>query len=705
MEHNHNHHDEHSSCCSPKTEKTDLSGQEHNHSEHGDQVGHGEHHDHTEHHAMMAADFKRRFFIALMVSVPILILSPSIQQWFGFSVPAFTGSNFVLFGLASIIALYASWPFYSHGYGELKDKELGMMVLVSLAVLSGYVYSAATTFFIDAPDFYWEIATLATILLLGHWLEMRAVVGTGGALKELVALIPPTAHRVDENGTVETIKTSALSIGDKVLVKPGEKIPVDGMVVEGTSSVNESLITGESKLMRKKAGDTVIGGSLNVDGSLTVQVSKTGADTAIAQIIELVRGSQSSKPRSQRLADRAAHYLTIVAIVVGLGTFFIWNFWLGASFVFALTLTITVVVITCPHALGLAIPTVTTITSTLAAKNGILIKNMDGLEVARDIDWVLFDKTGTLTQGAFGVSDVLLFGDENNALQLAASVESRSEHMIAQSIVAYAKDQNLSLREVQDFKAIPGHGVFGRVHVGDGSIAEVVVGTTQLLQDYGIVLERKHLEQVASLEEKGATVIYVASRKKIAAVIALADMVKPESRDAITSLHGLGVHVAMITGDNEAVARSVARELGIEKYFSRVLPEDKVNKVKALQSGGQKVMMVGDGVNDAPALTQADVGVAIGAGTDVAVASADIVLVKSNPSDIVKLINLSHATGVKMKQNLVWATGYNAIAIPVAAGALAHWNFFLRPEWGAIAMTLSSVIVVVNALLLRRVKL
>jgi len=667
---------------------------------------HEKQHDHTEHHSMMAQDFKRRFFIALVISIPVLILSPTIQEWFSFSVPQFMGDKFVLFGLASIIALYTAWPFYTNGYEELKEKQLGMMVLVSLAVLTGYLYSVAATFFIDAKDFYWEISTLTLVLLLGHWIEMRAVVGTSGALKELVKLIPPKANLIKNNGSTEVVETAELKVVDMILIKPGEKVPIDGIIVEGSSSVNESLITGESKPVEKKVGDEVIGGSLNVDGSLTVKVAKVGEDTALSQIVELVKEAQSSKPKSQKLADRAAHWLTIIAIIVGLLTFFVWNFWLGATFVFALTLAITVVVITCPHALGLAIPAVTTITTTLAAKNGILVKNMDGLEQAKDVDWILFDKTGTLTKGEFGIREAQSFGSmqEDEILQIAASLEFKSEHMIAQSITREAKDKNLELLEVQDFKSISGQGVIGSLGLR-GKVSEIIVGNMKLMQDNGIELNSEHVQKVADLEKQGSTVVYVAIDSELVGVIILADVVKDESKFAIEELKKLGKKVAMVTGDNEAVAKYVANELGIDKVFSRVLPEDKVNKVRELQEGGYKVMMVGDGVNDAPAITQSEVGVAIGAGTDVAAASSEIILVKNNPLDIVKLIKLSTATMAKMKQNLIWAVGYNVLAIPMAAGVFFSWGLILRPEWGAIAMTLSSIIVVINALMLRRVKL
>lgn len=666
------------------------------------------HHDHTSHHAMMAEDFKKRFFIALVLSIPVLALSPTIQQWFNFSIPSFSGSNFVLFGLASVIALYTGWPFYTHAKAELKQKQLGMMVLVSLAVLAGYLYSAATTFFIEGQDFYWEISTLVVILLLGHWLEMRAVVGTSGALNELVKLIPPKANRVKDGETTE-VETTELVRGDIILIRPGEKVPIDGKIIDGASSVNESLITGESKPVSKSKGAEVIGGSLNIDGSLTVEVTKIGKDTALSQIIELVRGAQESKPKTQKLADRAAHYLTLTAIIVGTLTFISWNFFLGETFVFALTLAITVIVITCPHALGLAIPTVSTITGTLAAKNGILIKDMTGLEKAKDVNWVMFDKTGTLTKGEFGVSDIVTFDkqDEKELLRIAASLEQHSEHVIGKAIVSGAKEKNIALEKTTSFKNVAGKGITGNFHIQDQTYG-VVIGTKTLLKEKNIEINEKQRTTVDELEGKGMTVVLVAVDGKLAGLIALSDIIKQESKQAIHALKRLGVKVAMLTGDNKATAHYVAKEIGIDKVFAEVLPEDKVKAVQELQekSGeGAVVMMVGDGINDAPALTQADVGVAIGAGTDVAIESAEIVLVKNNPLDIVKLINLSHHTMRKMKQNLAWATGYNLVAIPAAAGIFATWGIILRPEWGAIAMTLSSVIVVINALLLKRVKL
>ncbi len=657
---------------------------------------------HSGHHEMMARDFKKRFFVALALVVPVLVLSPTIQQWFHFSFAQFSGQNVVLFVLASIISLFAAWPFYKGAWqDELSQKNLGMMTLVSLAVLAGYGYSVAATFFIQAQDFYWEISTLVLVLLLGHWFEMRAVIGASGALHELAKLIPTTSNLVKENGDIETVETSSLAVGNRVLVRPGEKIPVDAVIEEGTSTVNESMITGESKPVDKKYGMAVIAGTINGEGALKLKVEKIGKDTALSHIIELVKKAQETKPKTQRLADKAATWLTLIAIVVGAATFCIWFFALGSGLVFALSLAITVVVITCPHALGLAIPTVTTIATALAAKNGMLIKNMEGLEIAKNADYIVFDKTGTLTKGEPGVTDAVFVSEltEQQVLSIAASLEQYSEHMIAKAIVKKAKEQKCELQEVQNFQAIPGKGSKGIVNA-----KEILIGNALLLRDFGIELggfSKKAQEFLA--QEK--TVVYVVRDKKIQGLFALLDIVREESKKAIYGLHALGLKIAMLTGDNENVASLIAKELDIDRYFAEVLPGQKAEKIKELQAQGNTVMMVGDGINDAPALTQANVGVAIGAGTDVAIESAHIVLVKSNPLDIVKLIALSRATMAKMYQNLAWATGYNLLAIPVASGVLYPWGIVLRPEWGAIAMTLSSIIVVFNALLLRRVKL
>ncbi|KKU03679.1 MAG: Copper-transporting ATPase [Candidatus Woesebacteria bacterium GW2011_GWC2_47_16] len=655
--------------------------------------------DHTEHHRRMAEDFKRRFFIVLPLTIIVLILSPKIQEWFGFSLD-FPFRNFALFALGSIIALFGGWPFYSSARDELRSRNWGMMTLVSLAVISGYSFSVAATFLFPGESLWWEISTLVLVFLFGHWMEMRAVLGTGNALKELAKLIPPTAHKL-VGKEVKDVQTEELVKGDLVLVKPGEKIPVDGEVVEGESSVNEGMITGESRPVEKKKGDKVIGGTINNDGSLTIKVTKTGSETALAQIMDLIRQAQETKPAVQKLADRAANWLTITAIVVGSGTFVYWFFVNPQGAIFAATLAITVVVIACPHALGLAIPTVTTITSAIAAKNGILIRDMAGLEVARRLDYIIFDKTGTLTKGEFGVAEITVFdtAEDTEVLRLAAAVEIHSQHSIAKGIIEEAKKRKIAFTAAHDFKSYPGKGAEGQV---DGR--EVVLGNLAMLEKKGVSLASAE-PHIASLKDSAKTIIWVAVDGKVAGALALEDSLREESKEAIKKLHELGVKTAMLTGDKKDVADEVGKKLGIDTVFAGVLPEQKVDKVKELQSKGHIVGMVGDGVNDAPSLKQAHVGIAIGAGTDVAIESAEIVLVKNNPLDVVKVISLSRKTDAKMKQNLAWATGYNVLAIPAAAGVFISWGIRLRPEYGALLMSASSLIVVANALGLRKVKL
>lgn len=668
--------------------------------EHAEHVGMYEvtGHKAADHHAMMEGELRRRFVVAAIFTVPVLLLSPTVQQWLGIEVAAFPGQDLVLFTLASVVAIYGGIFFYREAYASLRRRILDMNVLVSLAVLSGYLYSAATTFFIQAMDFYWEISTLVVFLLFGHWMEMRAVRGASGALRELVKLIPPTANLVKNGDVVET-PTSALAKGDLVLVRPGEKIPIDGDVVEGETSVNEAMITGESNPVHKGPGAQVIGGAINGEGSIRVKVTKTGEETALAQIIKLVEEAQASKPPVQRLADRAAHYLTITAIVVGTLTFISWNL-LGAGTLFALTLTITVLVIACPHALGLAIPTVTTISTTLAARNGLLVKNAQALEVGRTVDSIVFDKTGTLTKGEFGVTDVVETADwdRRRLLAVAAAVEVNSEHVIAKGIVNKAREEGIAFEHAKKFVAVPGKGAKAAASV------EVVVGNRALMEDEGVDLTAVQ-ERANELASQGKSIVYVASEGELKGAIALADIIRDESRAAVAGLKELGLEVSMLTGDNERTAAYVARELGLDSYFADVRPEGKSATIKGVQAGGKKVAMVGDGINDAPALIQADVGIAIGAGTDVAVESADVVLVKNDPRDVVRLINLSRRTMSKMRQNLVWATGYNAAAIPIAAGILVPFGIILRPEWAALIMAASSTIVVLNALTLRRVQL
>jgi Cu2+-exporting ATPase len=575
-----------------------------------------------------------------------------------------------------------------------------MMVLVTVAVLAGYFYSLGTTFFFEAPDFYWEISTLVVFLLFGHWMEMRAVSGASGALTELVKLVPVQANLVKNSKIIET-PTEVLKTGDIILVKPGESIPVDGIIIEGKSSVNEAMITGESVPVSKKQEDQVIGGTINGQGSFQVRVTKTGEDTTISQISRMVRDAQSSKPQSQQLADRAAHYLTLVALGVSSLAFLFWYVLMGTDLVFALTLTITVIVIACPHALGLAIPTVTSIATSLAAKSGMLIKTGNTLEDARNIDTIVFDKTGTLTLGEFGVTDIIPTDDWNEQLLLtkAAALEKSSEHTIAQGIIKKAIEEGITLPLAFNFQSITGKGA--KALIDD---QEVYIGNPRLMSELQIEVNQFE-DTIHSLSSQGKTVVLVATEGKLMGILALADIIREESYRAVKSLQKMGIKVAMFTGDNQKVAQYVSEELGLDYYFAELLPGDKSTKVKELQDQGMSVAMVGDGINDAPALTQSNIGIAIGAGTDVAVESADVVLIKNNPLDIASLIFLSRATTQKMKENLLWATGYNVLAIPLAAGVLAPFGIFLRPEVGALFMALSSIIVVVNALLLRRQKL
>ncbi|MHA2094125.1 MAG: heavy metal translocating P-type ATPase [Candidatus Hodarchaeales archaeon] len=688
-----------SSVSSGHEEKSPIHSPKNKHKDHGE---HSKHKgmDPAAHHRMMAKDMRNRFFITGILAIPVLLLSPTIQEWFDLNIPTFPGNELVLLFFSSIIALYGGLPFYQGAKKSLKNRRADMMVLVTVAVFAGYFYSLGTTFLFEAPDFYWEISTLVVFLLFGHWMEMRAVSGASGALNELVKLIPAHANVMKENEIIK-IPTDTLKTGNLILVKPGESIPVDGVIIEGQSSVNEAMITGESVPVSKKVDDQVIGGTINGQGSLQIKVTKTGEDSTISQISRMVRDAQSSKPQSQQLADRAANYLTIVALGVGSLTFFFWYIILGTDLVFALTLTITVIVIACPHALGLAIPTVTSIATNLAAKSGMLIKTGNILEDARNIDTIVFDKTGTLTLGEFGVTDILTTDDwdEEVLITLAAALEKNSEHTIAQGIVRRAEEEGISLPRATNFQSIVGKGAKAQI---EGQ--EVHIGNPRLMSELQIEIN-PFKETINALSSKGKTVVLVAAEGKLKGILALADIIREESYRAVKSLQEMGIKVAMFTGDNQKVAQYVSEELDLDYYFAELLPGDKSTKVKELQDKGMTVAMVGDGINDAPALTQANIGIAIGAGTDVAVESADVVLIKNNPLDIASLIFLSRATTKKMKENLIWATGYNALAIPVAAGVLAPLGIFLRPEVGALFMAASSIIVVINALLLRRQKL
>jgi len=638
---------------------------EHNHADHHKSA---EQHDkHAGHHT---ADFLKKFWISLVLTVPIFFYSEMAREVFNIRGPEFIGWQYLLLLLGSVIYFYCGWVFLQSAYREIKARLPGMMTLIAIAITAAYTYSLFSMLGGGMHELLFELASLITIMLLGHWIEMKSVAGAQGALKELSKLLPDTAE-VIRGSTIEQVQISELTVGDFVLVRPGSKIPADGKVIEGQSDVNESILTGESKPVHKDIGSEVIAGSINGGGSLKVQITTIGEKTFLAGVMRLVADAQVSKSRLQILSDRAAFYLTIIAIVGGGVTFVAWLL-AQAGIVTATERLVAVLVITCPHALGLAVPLVAAISTTMAARNGLLIRERIALEGARKIDTVLFDKTGTLTKGEFGV----VSATSNEVLALAAAVETHSEHPIGKAIVKEAKARNLQIAEIQHFKTIAGMGAQAKT-----GGATVFVG------------------------HRGGKDIVVEKDGKQIGTIEVADIVRPEAKEAIAKLKAAGLSIAMITGDSEEVAREVARELGIDEYFARVLPGEKSEKVKLLQSKGRKVAMVGDGVNDAPALTQADLGIAIGAGTNVAIESAGIILVKSDPRDISKIFNLSRLTYNKMIQNIFWATGYNVVAIPLAAGVLAPWGIILQPWLAAVFMSASTVIVAINAVLLRNKKI
>jgi len=658
-------------------------------------TGHGkEHTQHDKHEGHSTNIFARKFWVSLVLTIPIVLYSPLPQIFLSWSPPDFPGSNLIPPLLGSIVFFYGGWIFLSSAWRELKGKAPGMMTLISLAIVTAYVYSVVQVARGQAETLFWELTTLIVVMLLGHWMEMRAVRGAQGALQELSKLLPDKAE-IEKDGRTETIPLDQLKIDDIVVVRPGGKVAADGEIIEGESDIDEALATGESKPAQKSVGDAVIAGTINGDGSLRVRVTKIGEDTFLAGVMRLVQEAQASKSKLQLLSDKAAFYLTVIAVVTGLLTLFIWLPLRGADFGF--TRMVAVLVIACPHALGLAIPLVASISTTMAAKNGFLVRQRLALEAARNIDVVLFDKTGTLTKGEYGVTDVFAASSSNQqeVLQLAASVDTKAEHPAARAIVNKAKAEGVRPQSVQDFRALKGKGAQATLN---GTI--VKVGGRALLE--GVVVPEEIKEQAARVSEAGKTVIYVLKADQFIGVIALGDVIREESREAIEQLKAQDVQVAMVTGDSEAVAKWVSGELGINEYFAEVLPEHKADKVKQLQQQGKKVAMVGDGINDAPALTQADVGIAIGAGTNVAIESAGIVLVKNDPRDIPKIIRLSRLTYTKMIQNLFWATGYNIIALPLAAGVAVAWGIVLNPAVSAVFMSLSTVIVAVNAVMLRR---
>lgn len=670
---------------------------EHHNIRHGEHAAHegkmtplGEH-KHEGGHAGMVADFRRRFWISLALTIPVLI--PPVQQLLGvgdfFSFP---GDAYLYWVLSSGVYFYGGFPFLKGFFDELKSARPAMMTLIALAITTAYIYSSAVVFGLHGEPFFWELATLVDLMLLGHWIEMRSIMGASRALEELARLMPSVAHKLMPDGSVQDVPLDVLAVGDRVMVKPGEKIPADGGVVDGETSVNEAMLTGESTPVSKQAGDRVIGGSINGEGSVTVEVQKTGKDSYLSQVITLVEEAQESKSRTQDLANRAALWLTVIALSVGVLTMAAWLFILNRDFAFALERMVSVLVIACPHALGLAVPLVVAVSTSISAKSGLLIRDRSAFEQARKIQAILFDKTGTLTQGKFGVTDVITFDssmDEKELVKYAASVELHSEHPIAKGVVAATKETF----PIDGFKAIPGRGAEARVNG-----REVKVVSPGYLKETGLTVTDKRIEKLSG---QGKTVVFVMIDGKAAGAVALADIIRPESKEAIAKLKEMGIRCLMITGDNNRVAKWVADEIGLDEYFAEVLPDKKADKVKEVQGRKLIVAMVGDGVNDAPALAQADVGIAIGAGTDVAVATADIILVRSNPLDAVAILGLARATYRKMAQNLVWATGYNVFAIPAAAGALYSLGILLTPAVGAIFMSLSTVIVSINASFLR----
>ncbi len=660
--------------------------QEHKH------TGHEKHTNHSSHtgHAHHIKDFKKRFFISTILTIPVLLLSEMIQKWFGFEITV-PYQKWILLVLSSIIYFYGGYPFLKGLINEIKKKQPGMMTLIGTAISVAFFYSAFTVFIGAGKEFFWELATLIDVMLLGHWIEAKSVLGASRALEELVKIMPTTAHLV-KNGDIVDVPVSELKKGDIVLVKPGEKIPSDGIVVEGESYVNESLLTGESKPVLKKKGDKVIGGAINTDSILKIRIEKTGEETYLSQVIKLVKQAQESKSKTQDLANKAAALLFYVALFTGTITYIIWLFYGKPDF--AMERAVTVLVIACPHALGLAVPLVVALSTSITAKNGILIRDRKAFEQSKDLTAVIFDKTGTLTEGKFGVTDIISFIDENELLKLTGAVEKNSEHIIAKAIVEYAKEKNINFPEVENYKTIAGKGALAIV---EGK--EIYVGSPNLMKELKVDIED---EKIKKLQKEGKTVIFVVIEGKLAGVFALADKIKSESYEAVKQLKQMGIKVFMLTGDAEEVAKAVSSQIGIDEYFAQVLPHEKAEKVKLLQNQGYKVAMVGDGINDAPALVTADVGIAIGAGTDVAIESADIILVKSNPADVPKVIKLSKVTYSKMVQNLWWAAGYNIVAIPLAAGILYSYGIVIQPAIGALLMSISTVIVAVNSQTLRK---
>ena len=672
----------------------------HNHAEHEEN-----HHNHEEsheshnhsghdHHAHMVTDFRNKFFIILIFTIPIVLLSPMIQNFIGVDWQ-FTGDSYIVAALATFVYFYGGWPFIKGAYDELKNKEPGMMTLIAMAISVAYFYSMAVVFGFNGEEIFWELATLVLIMLLGHWIEMRAINNASKALESLASLMPDTANRITENGETEEVQIDDIKAGDLLLVKPGEKMPLDGKIVKGKSQVDESMLTGESVPVGKSVDDEVIGGSINREGSLTIEVEKLMNESYLTQVIDMVRESQRTKSKTQDVTNKAAKWLFYIALAAGIITFIVWIS-IGATIDTAIMRLVTVLVIACPHALGLAAPLVISVSTSLAAKHGLLIRKRPQFEKARKINAVIFDKTGTLTEGKFGVTDIQTFNniDENILLSYAATIENDSEHPIARGILNEAKLKELELLEMSNFNSITGVGIEGTI-----DDKQVKVVSPGYVRKQKIDFDDKNFNKWS---EQGKTVVFLLVNEELAGAIALADKIKESSKQAIEQLHKRNIKAIMLTGDNQKVANYVAEQIGIDEVYAEVMPNEKADKVTEIQERGLVVAMTGDGINDAPALTKADVGIAVGAGTDIAMDSADIVLVDSNPKDILAIFSLSKKTYNKLVQNLIWATGYNVIALPLAAGVLAPWGIILSPAVGAILMSLSTIIVAINAQLLHR---
>lgn len=695
--HEHHNHKEHNHQSSDE-EQGHYNHNDHAHHHPNGQKGHQQHsHDHPHsghggHHEHMIKDFKRRFWVSLILAIPISYLSEMIQMLFGYEVD-FTGDTLLLFLLSTIVFFYGGKPFLQGAWDELKTRTPGMMMLISLAIVTSYVYSTLTAFFIEGSDFFFELATLIVIMLLGHWIEMKSIMGASKALEELIKLMPKEAHKIDTTGNIVEVSVEDLLPGDQILVKSGEKIPLDGEIFEGESNVDESMLTGESVPVEKGPGMEAIGGAVNGEGVLKIKVSKTGKDTYLSQVIQLVSDAEQTKSKAQGFADIAAKWLFYVAVVVGVITLAYWM--TTGDFEFALERMVTVLIIACPHALGLAGPLVTSRSTSIAAKKGLLIRNRTPFESAWKVDRVVFDKTGTLTEGNFGVTDVHpnKGANEEELLKLAYSVETQSDHPIAKGIVKEGKERGLELYEVKDYQNLTGKGLVAQVNG-----AEIAVVSPGTMRANHISFDEETYNKLAA---QGKTVVFVLKDNELQGMIALADIIRESSYHVIKALNERGIETVMMTGDNSRVANYVGEKLGLSKVIAEVLPHEKSNNVKQLKQGGKKVAMIGDGINDAPALAEADLGIAIGAGTDVAIETADVVLVNSNPVDILNIIKLSKASSRKMVQNLGWAAGYNIIAIPLAAGVLYNIGIVITPAIGAVVMSLSTIICAINAQLLK----